>query len=364
MSRTVTVLAIDGGGVRGIIPAMVLHNLMRRVTLMAQMRRRRGLFLRERAWRRAAIQHVGETGARPAVRSLFDMMAGTSTGALVVLACSMPQPLSTQRIVELYRHEAEVIFPRSRYAAMRTMQTMRQAFAGKFDPAPYEDFLRRHFGELRLHDCPANLLIPAYDTDNRTPHFFKRRHESAPKPGYPTRADKRDFLLRDVARATSAAPTYFPPARITACDGQGFTLVDGGIVANNPTLSAVVEARKLYPDARRIVVVSLGTGRSGRRFPYEQIKSWGYLEWVSPLQGSPLTAMIMDGQSEATAHHLTNLRGLDYYRFNIDLGEVGEELDDSDPRHLEALAQLAKRLIAGHSQALHRVAVLLAKRIS
>lgn len=360
MAGPVTVLSIDGGGVRGLIPALVLQNLMRRVALLVQMRRHPLFPQRTARIRRHAVVHNGEVVATLPVRACFDLMAGTSTGALLVLGCALPQPYTPAALVNLYRNHVDEIFPPARFSALRAV---RQAFAEKYDPEPYERLLSSFLGHARLHECPANLLIPAYDTDNRRPFFFKRRYGST-QHGEPARGEKRDFYLRDVARATSAAPTFFPPAHITALDGHRFSLIDGAMVANNPTLSAVVEARKLYPHASRLVVVSLGTGRSGRRYPYEKMKSWGYLDWVSPFEGVPLITIMMDGQGEATAYHLTNMPGIDYFRFNVELNDAPEGMDDASSENMAIVAAMARQLIRTRSADLHRLAVILARRLA
>ncbi|TVR70077.1 MAG: hypothetical protein EA427_06720, partial [Spirochaetaceae bacterium] len=241
-----------------------------------------------------------------------------------------------------------------------------QAFTVKYDHATLEKLLMETFRDDRLGDCSANILVAAYDTDNRTPFFFKHYSERVCRrhPGLRDEvAEYRDFYLRDVARATTAAPTFFEPARITATDGKEYTLVDGALAANNPALSAYVEARKLYRDARRYIIVSIGTGRSSRQYPWETIRRWGYLDWVSPLHGAPLNAMFSDGQSETVAHALKQLPRVEYFRFNVDLPDsVSEMIDDTRPENMAALEALGVRMVRDFSPQLHRLAKLLYRR--
>jgi predicted acylesterase/phospholipase RssA len=209
------------------------------------------------------------------------------------------------------------------------------------------------------------VIVAAYNTDDRGPFFFKHYTDQTTRRSTKLRAaaaENQDFYLRDVARATTAAPTYFVPAQITSLSGDSFSLVDGGLVANNPALSAYVEARKLYRDARRYVIVSIGTGRSGRRFRHEVIKRWGYLDWVSPTHGVPVTAMMWDGQSESVAHALKSLPRVEYFRFNADLGSVSEEMDDAREENLRRVEALARKIIADHRSELHRLAKLIYRR--
>ena len=221
------------------------------------------------------------------------------------------------------------------------------------------------FGDATLSQLRSNAIVAAYNTDDRGPFFFKHysSHVTRHRPVLrKAAAEHEDFYVRDVARATTAAPTYFAPAQVTSLAGHTYSLVDGGLVANNPALSAYVEARKLYRDAWKYVIVSIGTGRSGRRFRHDEIKRWGYLDWVSPLHGVPLTSMTWDGQSESVAHALKSLPRVEYFRFNADLGHVSEEMDDAGEDNLHRVESLAREIRAYHSRDLHRLARLIYRR--
>ncbi len=96
-------------------------------------------------------------------------------------------------------------------------------------------------------------------------------------------SDRPSYRMRDAARASSAAPTYFPPARISPIGhpNRHFTLVDGAVFANNPAGLAFVEATKIFPDESEFVVLSLGTGDPQQGYSYDEIRRWGYMEWVT-----------------------------------------------------------------------------------
>jgi patatin-like phospholipase/acyl hydrolase len=347
----VTVLSVDGGGVRGLIPALVIQDLMRRIRfLQGERRRRHPVLARLRPLR------------SPDASELFDLFAGTSTGALMALGFARRRAYTPQELVDIYRRHATTIFPITHFAALRAV---RQAFAEKYDAAPFEALLHTLFGDERLSECVSNVLIASYDTDNRGPFFFKRYTPEAVRHNRALRRKELklgDFLLRDVARATSAAPTYFLPAKVRSIGGRTYSFLDGGLVANNPALSAYVEARTIYPDARRYVIVSLGTGRNGRRFEHETIAKWGYLEWVSPAHGVPLLSFISDGQSEAVAHSLKSMHRVDYFRFNADITTVAEDMDDARPGNMQAVEVMARALIREHRHELHRLARILLRR--
>lgn len=342
--RTVTILSIDGGGVRGIVPAIVLRDLLRRIRYLSGVSR----------WYRLPW-HKREVGP-VAAHQVFDFFSGTSTGALLALGLVMRDPLDPAAIAEVYRRKVAEIFPT--YKPFAAIGAMRQAVVIKYHHEPWERVLRELFGDRTMSECVANVIIAAYDTDNRSPFFFKHFDAEAQR----RRNVPPDYYLRDVARATSAAPTYFEPTQVTSLDGRRYTLVDGGLAANNPALSAYVEARKCYPDVDKFLIVSLGTGRSGRTFPYEKIRRWGYLDWVSPLHGVPMMAMVGDGQSETVAYALANLPGVEYYRLNFELDDSTEEMDDASASNMERLERIANRITRTHAAELHALARRLYKR--
>ncbi len=329
------------------IAARIVQDLMRRIR-----------FLELQRWHKSRLPRTAPQLRRP--DEIFDLFAGTSSGALVVLGMVQPEPVSPEGISEMFRRKAAEIFPPNRFSATGAVK---QAFSAKYDAAPLERVFKDLYGDIRLSECRANTLIAAYDTDHRSPFYFKNYSPRVcnAKPELCREGGQyRDFFLRDVARATTAAPTYFEPAHITATDEKTYTLMDGGLVANNPALSAYVEARKIYRDARQYVIISIGTGRSSRMYQWEDIKKWGYLDWVSPFNGSPINAMFTDGQSESVAHSLTQLPRVTYFRLNADLpNTVKEEMDDSREENMEAIEHMARQIIRSHREELHRIALLL-----
>ena len=218
----VRILSIDGGGIRGIIPAMVLAEIERR--------------------------------ARQPIAKLFDLIAGTSTGGIIALGLTIPKcpgaPLySAQRFVELYEHQGARIFSRSLLRALFAVDNLTWK---KYSSGGVEQVLEEYFGESRLRDAVTDVLVTSYEIERRFPFFFKSSNARR-------RADY-DFRARDVARATSAAPSYFEPMKLpSGTNSDYYTLIDGGVFANNPAACALVEARATLEDSDYLVV-SLGTG--------------------------------------------------------------------------------------------------------
>ncbi|HLG86308.1 MAG TPA: patatin-like phospholipase family protein [Alphaproteobacteria bacterium] len=320
---TVRILAIDGGGIRGIIPARVLQEIERR------------------------------TG-KPA-NQLFDLISGTSTGGII--CCGLLKGMSAKSLGDLYAQRGSEIFARSMWQRITNPQ---QLTGPKYQAAALDEILAETVGETWLGETTGpELLVPTYvielpkpaDSDGydmvttRMPYFFKswKARGSALSAG--DVREELDFQLKSIARATSAAPTYFPPAQISNRKGQTFGAVDGGVFANNPAMCALISAYKIFPEAKRYIVVSLGTGSLERDIPYSEAKDWGELQWLHPI-----LSILMDGSADTICYECDELLGDDHFRFEITLGRdpndptaVNEDFDDASVdniRRLEARAQL------------------------
>ena len=296
------ILCIDGGGIMGLIPAMLLAELEARA-------------------------------GRPAGQ-LFDLVAGTSTGGII--ACAVAAGLPAATVVDLYRQRGPQIFSRSFGHRLATGFGL---WGPQYEAAGIEAALADVFGDRRLSDCGPALLVPAYDIEARAVALFK-----SAKAG----DTRRDYYLRDVCRATSAAPTYFPPARIASLAGEMATLVDGGLCANNPSACALAQAAKAgrLDDA---VMLSLGTGQVERPYLYDMARRWGLAAWVRPL----LDCMF-DGQSDVAAHQCQALLGDRMMRIQPALpGALA--MDDASPTALATLEAVARGLIAAADMELDKI---------
>jgi uncharacterized protein len=292
----VRVLAIDGGGIRGLIPALVL----------AEVERRSG---------------------RP-VHELFDLIAGTSTGGILACALCAPDPLAAERVVTLYEEEGPQIFDRSVWQRIRTAEGLLDE---KYDSAALDDALRRYLGDKRLAATRPDLVVPTYDMSEPGPYFFKTRS---------AREDPaEDALLSTVARSTSAAPTYFEPLPV-----DERALVDGGVFAVNPAMSAYAEVQRFNP-GEEVVLLSLGTGQRTRMRRFADIEDWGLVEWARPILD-----VVFDGISDAVDYQLRHALGDGrYWRLQVELTRASDDLDDASEENLRDLRGHAEELIAERS---------------
>ena len=237
MDRLTKVLSIDGGGIRGVIPALVLEEIERRT-------------------------------ARP-ISTLFDLVAGTSTGGIIALGVTRPNSrgepeYSAADIVDLYEGKGKRIFSNT---FLHELSTAWGLLDEKYPADEVEKVFDEYFGDTRLKDALTNVFVTAFEIELRSPWFF-RSSRARTDPEY-------DFPMKKVARATSAAPTYFEPLRLEKAGGDGYwALVDGGVYANNPTMCALVEAHSVF-GTEEVLVVSLGTGAPTVGHAWKDAKDWG-----------------------------------------------------------------------------------------
>jgi uncharacterized protein len=296
-NRRIQVLTIDGGGIRGIIPAVILAEIEARVN-------------------------------RP-LWQVFDLIAGTSTGGIIAAAIGAGakggDAYRPGELVDLYVANGPEIFHR------RFLTSVLQLFGPKYSAKGLERVLQIFFGESMLSSAKTPLLISSYDVDHQMPFFFKSQKTN--DPAY-------NWKLREVARATSAAPSYFPAIRLN--NGRAaYTLVDGGVCVNNPSVAAFAEARRIYPDANDILVVSVGTGDRNDGLTYSQVRRWGLLGW-----GKHLPAVFMDSVSETSDYEMHYLLGAGRnYRLQPELVKASPDMDCVSEENLQALKEEASAFL-------------------
>ncbi len=294
-------LSIDGGGIRGIIPALVLAELERR------------------------------SGRR--VADLFDVIAGASTGGILALALSQRaadgRPAwEAERLVGLYESEGPRIFARDLVVRIRSVEGIVDE---KYSSEGLDRALASYLGDARLPDALTELLITAYETEGRAPFIFTREH---------------DVPIRLAARATAAAPTYFEPLQLEV-GGRSLSLIDGGVFATNPAMLAFADVRRREPEAE-VVLLSLGTGQLTRPLPFERIKDWGLIEWARPILD-----VVFDGVADTIDLQLESLMAPQrYWRLQTALTEASDDLDDASPDNLRALRRHGEGLVRERSEEL------------
>ncbi|RRB02144.1 patatin-like phospholipase family protein [Larkinella rosea] len=303
------ILSIDGGGIRGIIPAKILCEIE---------------------------QKTGKP-----IAALFDLIAGTSTGGLIALALTMPSSdksapkYKAEDVLKIYTERGKEIFAKGK---LQKFTNPYGIFEELYDKQHLEKVLDDYFFNANLSSCVTNTMVTSYDIHSRMPVIFKSwLAEDGSEP---------DFPLKSISRATSAAPTYFEPIRLKSEPTNGaFALVDGGLFANNPTMCALAEHLRLFGPQEPVMIVSLGTGDLVRRFEYNQAKNWGKLDWINPI-----ISIMFQGASVTVDYQVRQMMqafGLkdNYYRFQTPLDLGNDDMDDASQENIDALLDEANQIL-------------------
>jgi len=376
--RTYRVLSIDGGGIRGIIPAMLLVEI-ERIT-------------------------------KEPISNLFDLIGGTSTGGILGLGLAKEgEAFSAQDLLEFYTGQHGRIFqPNPGYQEKDTSNMgMGERVAHELANPKYlapNEFFEEKLGEATLAGCKTNILITtnsqkaviskvmsvamsglsligaiftggntvlSHDSVARQVHYFTReglkelsyrnvdvnQHDRYSYPPKKTFSDRdytvreesaRDFFLQDVARFTSAAPFYFPPIRY-----ENTLYTDGGILQNDPTLPCVLESIDSGHSAEDIFLVSLGTGEAKEKGTSDDMKSNFVSLWFDTVQGG--------FENFDTLLSILDPRG--FHRFQYHFEEQAPELDDTRPETIAFLQECGRKLIRQNADYLEEVCRVLKSQI-
>jgi patatin-like phospholipase/acyl hydrolase len=234
-----------------------------------------------------------------------------------------------------------------------------------------EHVLKDYMGSVTLAEARKDCLVTAYDITERKAVFFTRPDARR----YP----HRNYLLRDVARATSAAPTYFEPAEVRSQGGVTAYLVDGAMYAGNPALCAWVEARKSNlssfsltssekektrpPKGKTkeeqregLFILSVGTGKERKKYDYNKAKDWGLIGWARPV-----VDILLSSSAEVVDYQMKRIfaasgRADNYIRLEPALGKAKPDMDDVAPDNIRRLIDTAHAFIEENIEQLDEIA--------
>lgn len=305
-------LSIDGGGIRGLIPLRVIEKV--------------------------------ESVLGSPITDYVKIFSGTSTGGIIALGYA--SGLKTSDLINIYENDGDQIFYRS-------WSRIFSSFGGltdeKYDSAPIEHLMKATYGEDKClaHIKGFDAIVPAANITKQAPHVFTT---------YEARLSPQDMWVNlplwYVARATSAAPTYFEAVKFK----RDQALVDGGIIANNPTELAYAVCKKQYgiEAAEHMKVISLGTGHSSKGIGYSKAKDMGVLDWAAPISSTMMN----------TTTSLTNflmqqqLPPSQYLRINP-LLEEKIALDSVSQKDIQVLNNAAEAFIEAHPELIESFVAML-----
>ena len=288
---TFHILALDGGGTRGIYTAQLLATI-------------------EQAF-----------GTR--IKTCFDLIAGTSTGAIIAGAAVSDIPM--QDIVQLFETETPHIFQKRWYRI--------PLFVSKYPSEQLARIIAKHIPAIPLHEIVTPLMITSSEIAKSEVQIFRSNYGNHNSEIAPT---SKAVCLRDAILASCAAPIFFAPKSV-----DNLLLADGCLWANNPSTIAATEALSVFgKEPREIRMLSIGTGHSTNM--YQQRRGWGF---ITGWRGVKLTSYVMTLQAQASAHTAKLLLRGNYLRVNPEIDRW--EIDNLT--QLDTLKSLADRDFREHA---------------
>ncbi|XP_071917881.1 patatin-like protein 1 [Coffea arabica] len=336
----ITILSIDGGGIRGIIPAAILDFL------------------------ESQLQELDGEDAR--IADYFDVIAGTSTGGLITAMLTAPneknRPLyAAKEIKPFYLENGSKIFPQ-KSGILGLIKPVLNFIPGPLYDGKYlHKILKEKLGQTRLRQTLTNVVIPTFDVKYLQPTIFST-YEVKTSP-------LLDALLSDICISTSAAPTYFPAHYFTNQDDKGnvweFNLTDGGVAANNPTILAMSQVTKQMvkndPDFSQMkpmdyasfLVISIGTGsaKKEKKFSAEMVNKWNPLGWVLNGTVPPLVEMFAQASGDMVDYQISVIfqalhSEANYLRIQDDtLTGQSASVDVATKENMEKLGEIGSNLL-------------------
>lgn len=337
--RVFTVLAIDGGGVRGVIPARILEEI--------------------------------ETRTGKPIAESFDLITGISTGAILAASLTMPHKdnpkkprITAAELKKIYIDECPKIFPaKSMYARTKS------AFSGAlYDSKVLDEHFANTYGDAKLSDSLTNLIIPVIDIKNWQPAYLsniKTEPDTSPEQW-------SSMKTQDAIRSAVAAPTYFgtrwvetTPNPETPEITQRHALIDGGFISGNMLPHAYAMAEKLAPADAEIVVVHLGTGSVRREISPDEWNAKGSIKIATD---GTLMGLITSIPGEAAVQFMKGLLGDDFITIdsNIDMhknpngpsGDMVDALKDN----MQRLEKWADQQVVDHEASIARICNIITTR--
>ncbi len=293
------ILSIDGGGIKGIVSVKVLVRLERLLQ-----------------------DYTGDSKTR--IADYFDLIGGTSTGAIVAALLLCPgddgRPrYSAEEIMHLYLYHGNKIFKKRTAYPINTLFGL---IGSKYNNVQFHELLTQYFGDIRLKDLLKPCLLTSYITVTRRAVFF---NTLSMKNSYTT-----NYYVKDIVLASTAAPTYFPPMTIENEYSVNNCYIDGGVFANNPALCTLIEALKLprCDSLQCIQLLSIGNVSSPKSYMHQNVRHWGLAKWALPMFN-----ILMDGSEQTVDYQIKKIfhgLGMDgnYLRADLTVTDTVPPMDD------------------------------------
>lgn len=338
---TFKILSIDGGGLRGVVSLTILKK-------------------------------IEELTGKPIWQS-FDLIAGTSTGGLIASALTIPKEKGNKNagskytlddLMKIYLQRGQEIFP----PPHNKLEEWLKPADGTLHPMFEEDGIKKVFedvcGNSRMNDALTHIMVCSYDLANNAPLFFKTRSSQ--------KNENQNILIYEIARATSAGPTYLPAFELYYPNDKEFPqrlCIDGGVFINNPSMGALSEFSKNHEEYgfgkanedityEDVFVLSIGTGTYSGQITAEEAKNKGKLFWATRISD-----IMMRGVNKTTDYEMQEMMVPgNYLRLSIDIKEEEfSEMSRADNKAADYLIKQTMEQVIENDKKMNDLSLLLKK---
>lgn len=318
MAKKFKILSIDGGGLRGIVPLLILKKI--------------------------------EELEKKKIHQLFDLIVGTSTGGIIACGLTTTKDginpiLSIDDMIDLYTTKGHIIFPQDKSVLNKIKNKINSLFNPQYSPDGLDKLLTEYFGDFTLNQTLKPIIVTSYDIKQNEVLMFKSRKSNElflnPK-------------IKDVCRATSAAPTYLPSHTMSYGDVDRIC-IDGGIYINNPAMAAISDVIKHKYGNNELKLedihcLSLGTGTYTKNLGIKDTKNWGIIEWLKPI-----TSVMMQASSKSVVYECNQLL-TNFLRLDIDIDDKNRsDMADSRPETTKYITEIVNNKILNSKEELKNI---------
>jgi len=327
------ILSLDGGGVRGIIPAAILSYIESEI-----------------------IRLTNDPQARLVDHLHF--VAGTSTGSIIGAMINTNDKKQLSHIVKLYSDLSSKVFKRSFKDKLFSLWGL---IGPLYDSKHIEKELVKIFGDIKMKDLSIPCAFTGYDMCTRKPTIYTNSDD---------KSKYNDYKVRDIVRGSTSIPEFFKPAHFIV-NGESNTVIDGGVFANNPAMIAYIEAgktksilkkfKKLSP--KNTLLLSFGTGQAKLvNYKYNNVKKWGMTKWLIPILNILLQAINEVTNYEMTLIYESNKSNQNFIRINPPIILGNSSATDASKENLNHLLLDAQHYINNNKEYLTNIAKQIIKQ--
>jgi len=309
------ILSIDGGGMKGIVASIVLMKLEKYLKFYSK-------------------------NENAAISDYFDLVAGTSTGSILTSLLLCPDEngrpkYSAKDALDLYVSKGKDMF---RKKPLYPINTLFGLFGSRYSNKNFKAELDSYFGDRKISELIRPCILVTYDMMERRTLFVNSISSK--------KNTARDVSVSDAVLASCSAPTYFPPVPVTTQAGQKRCLIDGGVAANNPAMSALIEGLKLSKNCTicETYLMSVGNLTNLTSYGCKGTNKWGIVKFALPI-----VDIIMESSEEIVDYQVKKLyesrnMGNHYLRIESVVQEAIPKMDDTSEDGIRRLIDFGNKL--------------------